>query len=91
MFLSDSPRLLATLHQSLATQATDELHRAAHMLKSSSATLGASALAKLSQQIEQLSRGAAFDQIEEHVRRLDALYTQSSVALQAARARYARP
>jgi CheY-like chemotaxis protein/HPt (histidine-containing phosphotransfer) domain-containing protein len=90
MFLDDSPRLLASLHQSLSVRATDEIHRAAHTLKSSSATLGAARLAKLSQQLEQLCRGAAFDRIADQIRELDSVYQLSSSALLAARAGYAR-
>src|SRR6266540_3018211 len=48
MFLSDSLQLLATMRQSLAECAAEDLQRAAHTLKSSSATLGAAALSKLS-------------------------------------------
>jgi CheY-like chemotaxis protein len=86
MFLSDSPQLLATMRQSLAARAADDFQRAAHTLKSSSATLGAATLAKLSQQLELAGRAAAFDQIEGLFRQLEQAYEQSSAALEAARA-----
>src|SRR6266540_388476 len=89
MFLSDSLQLLATMRQSLAECAAEDLQRAAHTLKSSSATLGAAALSKLSQTLELASRAAAFDQIEDQFRQFELIYEQSSAALQAARAIFA--
>jgi PAS domain S-box-containing protein len=89
MFLSDSPQLLATLRQSLAARAADDFQRAAHTLKSSSATLGAATLAKVSQQLELSGRAAAFDQIDDQFREFEQVYKQSSHALQAARAAFA--
>ena len=88
MFLSDSPQLLATLRQSLAARAADDFQRAAHTLKSSSATLGAATLAKLSQQLEHIGRTAAFDQIGDLFHQFEQAYEQSIAALQALRATF---
>jgi PAS domain S-box-containing protein len=88
MFLSDSPQLLATLRQSLAARAADEFQRAAHTLKSSSATLGAATLAKLSQQLEHAGRAAALDHIDDEFNQFEQAYEQSTAALHAARATF---
>ncbi|MBO0348993.1 PAS domain S-box protein [Phormidium pseudopriestleyi FRX01] len=55
-YLSDLPNLLETLEVSVQEQDAATLHRAAHTLKSTSATLGAKPLARLSKQLEKLGR-----------------------------------
>ncbi|MCT7975153.1 PAS domain S-box protein [Laspinema olomoucense] len=55
-YLKDLPDLLETLETSVQKQDAPTLHRAAHTLKSTSATLGAKPLAQLSKQLEKLGR-----------------------------------
>ena len=55
-FLVDSQRQIEEMHQSLATEDIKTLHRAAHSMKSSSATFGAMVLSRLCQQLEQSAK-----------------------------------
>ena len=55
-YLKDLPDLLATLETALQQQDAPTLHRSAHTLKSTSATLGAKPLAQLSKELEKLGR-----------------------------------
>lgn len=52
-FLESAPDLFATMEKALAANDQDEFVRAAHTLKSNSATVGATVLAKLSGELEQ--------------------------------------
>jgi HPt (histidine-containing phosphotransfer) domain-containing protein len=55
-YLKDLPNLLETLETSVQQQDAPTLHRSAHTLKSTSATLGAKPLAQLSKELEKLGR-----------------------------------
>ena len=56
VYLQDAPALLAALRGGLQRNDFAQAHRAAHTLKSSSATLGASALAEACKAAEHASR-----------------------------------
>ena len=56
-YLQQSPELLRNLRISLAEQNADGVRRATHSLKSSSANLGARALAELCKELEHKGRG----------------------------------
>ena len=55
-FLQDTPRQLIALRAAAAGSDTDAIRKAAHSLKSSSANVGAEALAKMFRELEQLAR-----------------------------------
>ncbi|MYM23709.1 response regulator [Duganella sp. FT135W] len=55
-FLRDTPIHLHTIRQAIHAGDADQLRKAAHSLKSSSANIGASALAQRSKELEQLGR-----------------------------------
>jgi len=55
-FLRDTPAHLHTIRQAIAADDAEQLRKAAHSLKSSSANIGASALAQRSKDLEQLAR-----------------------------------
>jgi HPt (histidine-containing phosphotransfer) domain-containing protein len=55
-FIDDTPGQLHTLRQAIDSVDTGVLRRAAHSLKSSSANVGADALAKVCRELEQLGR-----------------------------------
>jgi len=55
-FLQDTPRQLAALRAATAASDADAMRKAAHSLKSSSANVGADALAKLFREMEQMAR-----------------------------------
>jgi|GEM_PF-2378014 len=52
-FLTEAPTLLATLRAALAAGDVEEVHRAAHTLKSNAATFGATGLSAQCRQVEQ--------------------------------------
>lgn len=84
-FLDETPSLLATMRASLAAGNAVELRRAAHSLKSNSATFGATTLADLCHRLEDLGKAASFDGADVLVERVDAEYQQVEPALLAAR------
>jgi len=55
-FLDDAPKLIAELRSALVGRDADSFRRAAHSLKSNSATFGAQRLAELSRELELLGR-----------------------------------
>jgi len=55
-FLQDTPRQLAALREAVAAGDAGSIRKTAHSLKSSSANVGADALAKLFKELEQLAR-----------------------------------
>jgi len=55
-YLTDSVGLLATMEQSVISANADQLRRAAHSLKSNSASFGAHALAGMCQDLEHRAR-----------------------------------
>jgi HPt (histidine-containing phosphotransfer) domain-containing protein len=56
-YLGDAPRLVQRMADAVSTQDFDALQGAAHTLKSSSANLGALALAELCKEMEEEARG----------------------------------
>lgn len=55
-YLEDTPHLLASIRTGLEDDDREGIRRAAHSLKSSSATLGASSLASLAKNLEVMAR-----------------------------------
>jgi HPt (histidine-containing phosphotransfer) domain-containing protein len=55
-FLLDTPRQITALRQATAGSDTSAIRKTAHSLKSSSANVGADALAKLFMEMEQMAR-----------------------------------
>ncbi len=84
-FYESSARLLAEAEQALAADARSELERAAHTLKSTSATMGALGLATLARELETRAREGQLAGAAEHVRSLRTAYLQVHAALEAAR------
>ncbi len=56
-YLKDSPDLIQQMRTGLATADIETVRRAAHSLKSNSASLGASRLADASRELEMLAKG----------------------------------
>ena len=73
-YLDQSPALLLAIEQGEQQQQPEQIRKAAHSLKSSSATLGATALAELCREIEQ--RGQAGQCAGERVQQAKELYQQ---------------
>src|SRR5262245_58164469 len=84
-FLAEAPTLMATMQRSLAAGHADELRRAAHSLKSNSASFGAHGLARLAQRIEEPARVGTLAGLDARVDEARAEYARVEAALRAAR------
>ncbi len=83
MYLENSPKLVNDIEQAVQRHDTAALHLAAHTLKSSSATLGATALAELCKELEALGRKGGQQQAGGQVAALRREYEAVCTALQA--------
>jgi signal transduction histidine kinase/CheY-like chemotaxis protein/HPt (histidine-containing phosphotransfer) domain-containing protein len=81
VFLEDAPRLVARLESAAVTPDYDELHEAAHTLKSSSANVGALALSEQARRIELGARTRSLDRPAVAVALLLADYARARSAL----------
>jgi CheY-like chemotaxis protein len=86
MFLADTPQQLDRMRQALATAAAQDLRHAAHTLKSTSASVGALALAACCREIEELARDGAIDQAAPLVQHADTLFIQIDSMMRASSA-----
>ena len=73
-YLENSRQLVDTLRRAVSAHDAIVVHQAAHSLKSSSATLGAVALAALSKDLEAAGRTEALGEAMDLLRRLEAEY-----------------
>src|SRR5438093_12532107 len=71
-YVNDAVELLATMQQAVRDGNADEVRRAAHSLKSNSASLGARALAGLCLDVEQLARTGVLHGCSDQVERMRA-------------------
>jgi HPt (histidine-containing phosphotransfer) domain-containing protein len=60
-YLTDAPRLLRSVQEAVARADGEVLRKAAHSLKSSSATLGAQRLSSLCKELESMGRGESLE------------------------------
>jgi HPt (histidine-containing phosphotransfer) domain-containing protein len=75
-YLKNSPTLLTTIHKKLSEQDLEEFTRAAHILKSNSATMGAEKLAALCEMLEQAGLAGRLDRIRSDIETLEQEYQQ---------------
>ncbi len=80
-FFESAPRLIAEATQAWSRNQMPELERAAHTLKSTSATMGAMLLADLARTLEARARDGVVEDIDGLVSRLDEEYRQVQAAL----------
>src|SRR5262249_8334720 len=73
-FREDARELVATLRRPLASADLGGFRRAAHSLKSTSETLGATRLAAMAKELETLARAGTIDGTGERIERLGAEY-----------------
>jgi len=83
MYLSDSPKLLTDICRAVAGGDSAALQRAAHSLKSSSATVGALSLAKHCQALEALGRNRNGDRAAALMAQVHVAHQTACVALAA--------
>jgi PAS domain S-box-containing protein len=80
-FFKDAPKLIADAQRSWEQGQSADLRRAAHSLKSSSATFGAMALSALARELEYKARDGALEGADELLARIQAEYAQAKAAL----------
>jgi HPt (histidine-containing phosphotransfer) domain-containing protein len=85
-YLLDSPHLVAALRSGLASMDAASVRRAAHTLKSTSATFGAARLAALSREIEAAATGGDLSGLPPSIDAAAAEYEVVAEALRAAAA-----
>jgi len=81
-YLEDAPKLLQVIATSIAQGDAIALRQAAHTLKSSSATLGATTLSLLCQELEAISRTGNTNMGSDKVPQMEAEYERVKAALQ---------
>ena len=80
-YLEDSPQLLAELRKGLDQGDAGAFRRAAHSLKSNSASLGASKLAVIAKELEERGRDGLLEGAEPKVRELETAYEKAAEEL----------
>ena len=82
VFLSDAPKLLESLRGAMAAGDAQEVRRAAHTLKSSSAPFGAAVLSELCGRLEEMARIGALEGASGVLDRVEINYEQVRNALE---------
>tara|TARA_R110002094_G_scaffold149605_1_gene138197 strand:+ start:123 stop:482 length:360 start_codon:yes stop_codon:yes gene_type:complete len=81
IFLEDTPKRIAELESSLASQDAEVFERAAHSIKGSSANLGAMPLRGIAEKIEHHARNEGIGGTEEMLAELKARFAEAKVEL----------
>jgi len=82
VYLEDSPALIAGMRQALADGNRTEFTRAAHSLKSSSASLGATNLSVLAKELETLGKESMLTVAAAKLEQLAGVFEQVQTALE---------
>lgn len=83
LYLQKSPALIDDIHHSVRQGNADQLFRAAHALKSSSANIGAVRVSEVARHLEKLGRENLLEHVHPHLDTLREHYQQASVMLKA--------
>ena len=78
-----SPRLLATMQDAVSAGNAENLRRAAHSLKSSSASFGATRLSEKCKELEDMGKAGALEGAAERIGQIAAEYDEARAALEA--------
>ncbi len=81
IYLNDSPILLDRLSETFDAADVEGVAKAAHALKSTSAGLGATALAAMCKQVEDIARGNSMDGVGTLISRIRLEYEKVKEAL----------
>ncbi len=81
-YFADAPQLFAALHDNLASGNAGEFRRAAHSLKSNSANFGATRLAAMAKEMEDMGKGGDLTGAETKIPAAEAEYEQVKAALE---------
>ena len=84
-FYANARDLINKAHQALQDNQTEDLCRAAHTLKSASATFGAMTLANLAQELEELTENKIPDEAAQLIEHVEAEYVKAVAALETIR------
>lgn len=82
-FLDDAPRMLAELRESLASKNAEVFRRAAHSLKSNSASFGALHLSAQAKELEMLGKAGTLEGVGDKLTALTAEFDRVKDALRA--------
>ena len=80
-FLEDAPQLLQQIELALQAQDYEACRRAAHSLKSNSATFGATVLSEQSREIERLAKDKQLDLVGARLEQLQKTYSTVAAEL----------
>jgi HPt (histidine-containing phosphotransfer) domain-containing protein len=81
-YLDDSPRLLEAMHMALETGNAEDFRRAAHSLKSNSASLGAMPLSRLARGLEEMGKAGMLEGAAANLAQAEAEYALVKAAMQ---------
>jgi HPt (histidine-containing phosphotransfer) domain-containing protein len=76
VFLKDSPDLIKEMRSGLMSGNVERVRRAAHSLKSNSASFGADRLAGLSRDLEMIAKSGALEGAESKLSEVEAAYVK---------------
>ena len=80
-FLSDSPQLIDQMHTGLSAGNIEVVRRAAHSLKSNSASFGGKRLTNASRELEMIAKGGTLDGAGTKLEEVEAEYASLSAYL----------
>ena len=83
-YCADAPKLIERMKESLQSADAETLRRAAHSLKSSSASVGVKRIASLSKEVEILAKANDLVHLDAMIAAIDAEYLRGARALLAA-------
>lgn len=86
-FLSETPKELAGMHQALQQTRAEDFRRAAHTLKSTSATFGALRLSHMFRAMEEMGKSGRLEGAEERLAQAEEEYGRVRQLLEAEHAR----
>lgn len=82
VFLKDSPELIKQMRSGLASGDVESVRRAAHSLKSNSASFGADRLTAVSRELELMAKSGSLDSAESKLSEVEAEYVRLLPLLQ---------
>ena len=75
VYLMDSPELIAQMHSGLEAGDIEVVRRAAHSLKSNSASFGANRLSAVARELEMIAKSGTLDGAEAKLKLIETEYT----------------
>ncbi len=83
-YFDDAPKLLEAMHATLDAGDADWFRRAAHSLKSNSASFGAMQLSRMCKELEDMGKAGTLDGAGARITRVEQEYTRVRAALESA-------